>query len=126
MNKKFIKKVSNKLRTSGKDSGNGRNGGIKKQYLKSRPVCKVTFNLPEVAAPGAKRVNIVGDFNNWDLRSTLMKRLQNGDFTATIELAKGREYRFRYLIENAKWENDWQADKYLPNPYGGNDSVVIV
>ena len=126
MNKKFMKTISNKLHVSGKGSGNGRDSGIKKQYMKSRPACKVTFRLPKFSAPEAQIVNIVGDFNNWDQRSTLMKRLRGGDFTATIELEKGREYRFRYLIDNSRWENHWQADKYLPNSFGSDDSVVIV
>ncbi|MBW1744725.1 MAG: hypothetical protein JRJ47_15060, partial [Deltaproteobacteria bacterium] len=34
--------------------------GIKKQYLKSRKTCKVTFRLPRVAVPNAKVVCIVG------------------------------------------------------------------
>ncbi len=126
MNKKFIKKVSTKLCTIGKNSGNGQHDRIKKQYVKSRPICKVTFRLSKDAAQGAKRVNITGDFNNWDKELTLMKRLKNGDFTVTLELEKDREYRFRYFIDNRTWENDWFADKYLPNPFGCDDSVVIV
>ncbi len=86
----------------------------------------MTFRLSKDAAQGAKRVNITGDFNNWDKELTLMKRLKNGDFTVTLELEKDREYRFRYFIDNRTWENDWFADKYLPNPFGCDDSVVIV
>jgi 1,4-alpha-glucan branching enzyme len=69
---------------------------------------------------------IVGDFNKWDTKATPLKRMRNGDFSVTLELEKGREYRFRYLIDNVKWENDWHADKYLPNAFGCDDSVVIV
>jgi 1,4-alpha-glucan branching enzyme len=102
--------------------GNGM--GPKKQYLKSRPACKVTFRLPQQAAPEAREVSLVGDFNGWSAEATPMKRLKAGDFTATMELAKGREYRFRYLIEGGRWENDWQADRYEPNAFGGEDSVI--
>jgi 1,4-alpha-glucan branching enzyme len=69
-------------------------------------------------------VTIVGDFNNWDKEATPMKKLKNGDFTITLGLASGREYRFRYLIDGKIWENDWCADKYVKNPYGAEDSVV--
>ncbi|RMG67306.1 MAG: glycoside hydrolase [Nitrospirae bacterium] len=100
--------------------------GIKKQYLKSRPVCKVNFRLPKEAAPDAKKVTIVGEFNNWDKESTPMKRLRNGDWTVTLELETGREYRYRFLIDGEKWENDWYADRYQPNPFGCDDSVVKV
>ena len=39
---------------------------IAKKFLKSKPVCKATFTLPAEAAQGAKKVFLVGDFNNWD------------------------------------------------------------
>ncbi|NOZ24585.1 MAG: hypothetical protein GXO94_00605 [Nitrospirae bacterium] len=100
--------------------------GIKKQYLKTRPVCRVTFRLPKEAAPDARKVSIVGDFNNWDKGSAVMKRLKNGDFTITMELETGREYCYRYLIDATRWENDWWADRYRPNPFGCDDSVVVL
>lgn len=108
---------------SKKDMESPRNN---KRYLKSRPSCKVMFRLPKDAAENAGKVMIVGDFNNWDAEATQMKKTRNGYFSVTLELEKGREYRFRYLIDNVKWENDWQADKYLPNPFGSEDSVVVV
>jgi len=100
--------------------------GIKKQYLKSKAVCRVTFKLPKEAAPEAKSVTIVGDFNNWNRKATPMKRLKNGDFTVTLDLETGREYRFKYLIDGNRWENDWHADRYEPNIYGTDDSVVVI
>lgn len=100
--------------------------GIRKIYLKSRPACRVTFRLSKDAAPDAQGVAIVGDFNNWDTTASPMKKLKNGDFTITLELSRDREYRFRYLIDGNHWENDWNADKYVRNPYGCDDSVVIV
>lgn len=30
------------------------------------------------------------------------------------------------VIDGWKYENDWFADRYEPNPYGGEDSVVDV
>ncbi|GAB4389176.1 MAG: hypothetical protein Kow0025_12930 [Thermodesulfovibrionales bacterium] len=100
--------------------------GIKKQCPKGRATCKVTFVLPKEAASGASRVTIVGDFNGWDEEANPLKRLANGNFTVTLELDKGREYRFRYLIDGERWENDWCADRYEPNPHGTEDSVVVV
>ncbi|MBI4826952.1 MAG: isoamylase early set domain-containing protein [Nitrospirae bacterium] len=101
-------------------------GRIKKQYLKGKPECKVTFKLPKEAAANAKSVSIVGDFNGWDANKSPMKRLKNGDFTVNISLPCNNEYRFRYLINNERWENDWFADKYIPNCFGCDDSVVVV
>jgi 1,4-alpha-glucan branching enzyme len=94
-----------------------------KHYLKSRPVCKVTFILPEVIT--ARTVCVVGDFNDWDTQTLPMKK-KGGRFTLTIELTPGRNYQFRYLVDDTEWYNDWDADRYTPNPFGGDNSVVIV
>ncbi|MEK6528007.1 MAG: isoamylase early set domain-containing protein [Nitrospirota bacterium] len=100
--------------------------GIKKQYLKSNSMCKVTFKLPKEAAPDSRFVSIVGDFNNWNASKMRMKRLKNGDYWLSLNLPCNREYRFKYLINGDRWENDWCADKYAPNPYGSDDSVVVI
>lgn len=86
----------------------------------------MTFRLPAEAVAGAGRVNLAGEFNGWNTESTPLKRLKNGEFTVDVELDPGREYRFRYLIDGERWENDWCADRYAPNRFGGDDSVVSV
>jgi Glycogen recognition site of AMP-activated protein kinase len=100
--------------------------GIKKEHIRAGSICKVTFMLPQEAAARAGTVTLVGDFNDWNREVTSLKRLENGDFTVTIELDAGKEYRFRYLIDGSRWENDWHADKYVRNFYGTEDSVVCV
>ena len=100
--------------------------GIKKQYLKSNDSCKVTFRLPKDVVQGAQTVTIVGDFNNWDTKKTPMKKLKNGEFKLEMNLPRNKEYRFKYLVDSKQWENDWHADKYVPNSYGNDDSVVII
>ncbi len=99
---------------------------IKKQFLKSKPVCKTTFILPVELAPEAKEVTILGDFNDWDpQKGVLMKKQKNGVFKATVELEAGKEYQFRYLIDGRNWTNDNAADKYVPSPFGVENSVVV-
>jgi len=100
--------------------------GIKKQYLKSKPVCKVTFRLPREAAQFAKTVHLVGEFNNWSYYANRMKGLKNGAFTATLDLELNREYQFRYLIDGKNWENDWHADKYVPTIYKNSENSVVI
>ena len=99
---------------------------IKRQYLKSKPLCKVTFKLPKEAVEGAETVTIVGDFNNWNVTQTPMKKLKNGSFTLTLELPCDREFNFRYLVDANRWENDWFADKYVPNDFGDENSVITL
>ncbi len=99
---------------------------IKKQYLKSKPVCKVTFGLPGEIFKSALTAHIVGEFNSWDTKATPMKKLKNGAFILTIDLEQGREYQFRYLIDKTRWENASNADRYIPTPYGDCSNSVIV
>lgn len=97
---------------------------IKKQFAKAKPVCKTTFILPVDAAPDAKEVLLVGDFNAWNEAEAVPMKKQKGEFKATLELETGKEYQFRYLIDGAKWENDWAADSYAATPFGVDNSVV--
>ena len=99
---------------------------IKKQYLKTKPVCKVTFRLPEEAAKSVRSANIVGEFNDWGIHANPMRKLKNGSFTVTIDLEPDREYQFRYLLDDKTWENDCEADRYAPTPYGDSENSVVV
>ncbi len=99
---------------------------LTKQYLKSKPVCKVTFRLPPEAAKDASNVHIVGEFNEWNLYAIPLKKLKDGTFKVTLELETNHEYQFRYLIDDDTWENDWDADKYVPNPFGTSENSVVV
>ncbi len=98
---------------------------MKKQYLKNRPNCKVTFCLCKEAVRDASKVTVVGDFNGWDENATPLKKQKDGGFSVTVEIECGKEYRFRYLIDGQRWENDWNADRYSANPFGNEDSVVM-
>ncbi|MBC2711550.1 MAG: isoamylase early set domain-containing protein [Desulfosarcina sp.] len=99
---------------------------LKKQYLKTKDRCKVTFRLPKAAAPGAKTVYVVGEFNNWSTVVTPMRRLKSGEFTVIVELSPGKEYQFRYLIDQMTWENDWEADRYAKSDFGDCENSVVV
>ncbi len=80
-----------------------------------------TFRLSPAAK--ATTVHVVGDFNDWSATATPMRADPQG-FEAEVPLVPGRSYRFRYLLDGTRWENDWAADDYVPNEYGGTDSVL--
>ena len=50
---------------------------IKKQFIKTKPVCKVTFSIE---AKDAKFAAVVGDFNNWNPKEGELSKLKNGTF----------------------------------------------
>ena len=97
---------------------------LKKTYTKTGAKCRVTFKLP--ADVQAETAVLCGEFNEWDATATPMKQLKDGSFSATIFLPADHTYRFRYLLDGERWENDWEADGYVPNGFGADDSVVIV
>ena len=94
---------------------------IKKQYLKSKAVCKVTFTVP---AKEAKKVAVVGTFNKWNSKESQLRKLKNGTFKGTIDLPTNTSYEFRYLVDN-EYQNDEQADKLVWNEYAGTNNAVL-
>jgi len=97
---------------------------LKKQFLKSKPVCKVTFRLDATETTGATKVQLLGDFNNWDESTEPMSMLKSKEFTTTLELEAGKEYQFRYLIDGSSWKNDSEADYFVANNFGEENGVI--
>lgn len=102
---------------------------VKKQYLKSKPQCKVTFRLDKKTVGNqARKAFLAAEFNEWRPENTPMKALKNGDFTVTVTLEKGREYQYRYVVDGKDWVTDSEADKYVSSgvDHSTQNSVVIV
>ena len=85
---------------------------------------RVTFEFPAIV--WAETVHLVGEFNAWDQRSLPLSRSRRDDpnWEITLELERGRAYQFRYLVNGTAWCNDCNPDGYVPNQYGGNNSIV--
>ena len=94
---------------------------IKKQYLKSKPVCKVTFT---VEAEAAKKVSIVGSFNEWNEKATPLKKLKNGTFKGIVDLDAENSYEFKY-IDDGDYVNDTAADSYIWSEYASAENSVV-
>jgi 1,4-alpha-glucan branching enzyme len=100
---------------------------LKKQYLKSKPVCKVTFSMDKNTVSGAKNVDLLGEFNNWNTAEPVkMKLLKNGTFKVTIDLPAEKEFQFKYLLDGENWMNDNKADKYVNSGIGAEENSVVV
>jgi len=97
---------------------------ITKKFLKAKPVCKVTFKLQAEEVGEAESVYVLGDFNNWQ-QTEAMKQLKDGSFNITIDVESGRDYQFRYLINEERFINDSNADSYVVSPYGDSENSVI-
>src|SRR5579859_6251242 len=92
---------------------------LKKKFLKTK--CQVSFEL--AILDDTERVNLVGDFNNWDTEATPMEK-KGKKFVATVDLDLNRDYQYRYLIDGHEWRNDEAADKYVQNAFNGDNSVI--
>jgi 1,4-alpha-glucan branching enzyme len=96
---------------------------IKKQFVKSRNVVKLTFELPKETA--AETVQLIADFNGW--QPVAFGRLKNGKWQLVQEVEPGRAYQFRYrLLQGGaeRYENDAEADDFVPNDQGTTNAVV--
>jgi len=83
----------------------------------------VCFEFPSVVR--AKSVHLVGDFNGWDRHShPLVWEEDDHCWRISLDLERNRTYQFRYLVDGECWHNDWNADRYVRNPFGGENSVL--
>lgn len=95
---------------------------LTKRFFKSKPTCRVTFELPKGIE--ARKANLVGEFNGWDTSATPLKKTK-GIWKVSLVLESDREYQFRYFVNGSEWHNDEAADKYVPNNIDGDNSVVV-
>jgi len=94
---------------------------IKKQFVKTKPVCKVTFS---VEAKEAKEASVVGDFNNWSAEEGALNKLKNGTFKGVFDLDKDKAYEFKYLIDG-EYVNETEADSFKWNEFAGTENSVL-
>jgi alpha-amylase/alpha-mannosidase (GH57 family) len=83
---------------------------------------KVIF---EVYFPEAEKVNIAGNFNNWNKYSHPMERTSEGTFRIEIPLDPGF-YTYKFVINGTIWredpENKWKVD----DGFGGFNSAFLL
>ena len=94
---------------------------IKKQFVKSKPVCKVTFSIE---AKEAAQASVVGDFNNWNPEEGALNKLKNGTFKGVFDLDKDAAYEFKYLVDG-EYINESEADSYKWNEVAGAENSVL-
>jgi hypothetical protein len=94
---------------------------IVKKTRKVLGTCDVTFQCDP---PGASKVDLVCDALRWE--PFPMHRVDGkGPFQVRLQLRHREVTEFRYLIDDTAWLNDGQADGFVPNEFGTENSVVI-
>ncbi len=74
--------------------------------------------------PGAQRVCIAGDFNQWSGESHCMTR-EKGTWSVRVHLHPGRR-AYQFVIDDKAWIPDPEASLYEENGFGSQNSIVIV
>jgi 1,4-alpha-glucan branching enzyme len=92
----------------------------KKTLAKDGSKAKVTFEIKA----DAENVALAGDFNGWDPAATALAKRKDGRFSTTLTLPTGQAYKYRYVLDGDRWENDPDADRYEPNDHGSDDCVI--
>lgn len=99
--------------------------GMQKEYLPEKTMCRVTFKLSKAAAAGAQSVTLAGDFNNWDTHINPLRKLKSGTWFLAQVLEAGKNYQFRYCIDESRWANDGTADRYEKSLFDNSDTSVV-
>lgn len=77
-----------------------------------------------MAAPLARQVFLAGDFNNWDINSHPMKKVENGNWIKSLFLQEGC-YEYKFIIDD-KWEIDPKNKRQCENCFGSQNNIVRV
>ena len=105
---------------------------IKKQYLKSKPEVKVTFEIEKKDAGNATNISLLSEHNEW--QALELKRLKSGKFKVVINVSTQESKSFQYIFQ-ATNENKQKvmllpvdADAYVDNGMtdGGKNAVLKI
>jgi hypothetical protein len=108
-------------RATGKvDVATDRSGG----GTKPGPRRSVQFVL---VAPTARKVQLVGDFNDWDAshQEYLAQHRGGGVWSVTAAIPEGH-HRYSFVVDDSLWVTDPSAPRVLDDDYGLPNSAIVV
>jgi hypothetical protein len=75
-------------------------------------------------APQARRVAVVGDFNDWDVAAAPLKSA-GGVWSGQLDVPFGR-HDYAFVVDGERWVRDPNAPQAPPDEFGGGYSVLVV
>lgn len=89
----------------------------------TKPALKtIKFSLD---APGAKKVYLVGEFNQWNpTEIPLQTSKNNGTWTTSVKLQPGR-YKYKFVVDD-EWWTDPNCPTWEWNEHGSQNSILEV
>lgn len=76
----------------------------------------------EFSKPGAQSVAIAGSFNSWQPEQ--VGTTGNGGWVKELTIGPGR-YEYMFVVDG-QWMADPNAKEFAPNPFGGQNSVLVI
>jgi len=74
----------------------------------------------------ARRVELAGDFNDWNPKATPFARGADGVWRAVVAELKPGRYRYKFLIDGVRWAEDTASGLKEPDGFGGFNSILDV
>jgi 1,4-alpha-glucan branching enzyme len=75
-------------------------------------------------APGAQKVQLAGNFTNWDQKPLAMRKLKSGQWKKTVALSPGT-YEYRFLVDG-QWWDDPNCAARVANGLGSENCLRVV
>lgn len=76
----------------------------------------------EISKPGAQSVAVAGSFNSW--KPEQASTTGSGGWVKELTIGPGR-YEYMFVVDG-QWMADPNAKEFAPNPFGGQNSVLVV
>ena len=74
----------------------------------------------------ARSVSVAGDFNAWDVASTLLTDTDgDGVWTGLVALRPG-QHKYMFVVDGKRWVTDPEAERYIDDGFGMRNAVVTV
>ena len=78
-----------------------------------------------IMQPGAKTVQVAGDFNGWNPARTSLEQISDGAWAVTIPLKPGR-YAYMFVVDGKQWIADPFAAEQKDDGFGSRNAVLEV
>ncbi|MEL0659755.1 hypothetical protein V6255_11460 [Psychromonas arctica] len=105
---------------------------IKKQFLKNKPMVKVTFEVSKEIANDATSINLLSEHNQW--KPIEFKKFKNGKFKVAENISSEDRQGFQFIyqvtsetgIQSTLLPDD--VDSYVDNGMndGGKNAVLLL
>ena len=93
---------------------------VTKTIFKTKDYTKVKFTYDDKTAESVK---ILGLNNDWNSPVEMSKK-KDGTFSTEVSLPKNSQQEFKYLVNDAVWVNEPEADAQSSNGLGDSNSVI--